>query len=254
MMKTKFQKYAPTLLTILGSVGVICTAAAAAVATPKAAKLLNESEKENEEISTLDKIKIAGPCYIPAASIAVATISCIVGSHIFSIKQQASLMGAYVLVTESYKEYKTKLKELYGEEVHNKIVDSIAAEKSAPTHLHCPGGMFGDSSLDFGNDGETVLFYDEYSRRYFESTIEQVLQAEYHLNRNFVLGADTTVNMFYEFLGINDIEHGNDIGWGYNACDYGWIDFNHRKTVLEDGLECWVIEMVIEPEYGYDEL
>lgn len=50
-----------------------------------------------------------------------------------------------------------------------------------------------------------VLFYDGYSQRYFESKISQVLQAEYHLNRNFAIGADVTLNDFYLFLGIDRI-------------------------------------------------
>lgn len=55
-----------------------------------------------------------------------------------------------------------------------------------------------------------------------------------------------SVNDFYEMLGLSAIDGGEYVGWN---CDDGlyWIDFNHRKTVLDDGLEVYVIEMVWTP-------
>ena len=50
------------------------------------------------------------------------------GANALNRRQQAALTSAYVLVQSSYKEYKGKLKELYGEEAHNAIIDSIAKE------------------------------------------------------------------------------------------------------------------------------
>ena len=40
------------------------------------------------------------------------------------------------------------------------------------------------------------------------------------------------VNDFYEMLGLSAIDGGEYVGWN---CDDGlyWIDFNHRKTVLD---------------------
>ena len=93
-----------------------------------------------------------------------------------------------------------------------------------------------------------VCFYDAFSRRYFESTIAQVLEAEYHLNRNLSLGGDVCINDFYNFLGIEPIDGGDYLSWFYFYEDgISWIDFNHRKTVLEDGLEVYVVDIVYTP-------
>lgn len=97
------------------------------------------------------------------------------------------------------------------------------------------------------------MFYDAFSKRYFEKTIEQVLNAEYYINRNCILKGEVTVNEFYDFLGLKHIDGGDDLIWF--PCDaYLWIDFNHRKVQLEDGLQCYIIEMMFEPmleeEYG----
>ena len=109
------------------------------------------------------------------------------------------------------------------------------------------GTLIGSSSLDFEDAGEEErLFYDAISERYFQATISQVLQAEYHLNRNFALGGGfITLNQFYEFLGIEPVPGGDEVGWMVSDGLY-WVDFDHQKTVVDDGLngevECYIID------------
>lgn len=255
LTKTKrwLQRGSPTILTVLGAVGVVATAVITAKETPKALKLLKASESEKgEELTTFEKIQVTAPAYIPTFIIGVSTIACIFGANVLNKKQQAMLTSAYALVNQSYQEYKNKLKELYGEETHQKIVDSIVKENVKPVSISCPG-ICGSSSLDFDDEEdyeEKRLFYDAFSKRYFESTVEKVIQAEYHLNRNFTLGADTTVNMFYEFLGLDPVDYGDSVGWGFSY-GYSWIDFHHHKTELDDGLQCYIIEMVFEPDSSF---
>ena len=71
----------------------------------------------------------AWKCYIPTAAFGLSTIACIMGANALNSRKQAALTSAYALINQSYKEYKDKLKELYGEEAHNAIVDSIVSEK-----------------------------------------------------------------------------------------------------------------------------
>lgn len=243
-----FRRNSSTILTIVGAAGVVVTAVTAVKATPKALVLLEEAKEEKgEELTTLETVKVAAPVYIPSAVIGASTICCIVGANVLNKRTQAALASAYALVDSSYKEYKTKLKELYGEEVHNNVVNAIVKEKCSDVYLHAPG-LCGSSSLelDEGDESEPRLFYDLYSKRYFETTMEKVLQAEYHLNRNYTLAGSVDLNMFYEFLGLCDIEGGDEIGWSVYD-EIGWVDFNHRKVALDDGLECYVIEMPFEP-------
>lgn len=105
----------------------------------------------------------------------------------------------------------------------------------------------GGSTLDFGDIDEEVLFWDSYSERYFTSTVSRVLQAEYHFNRNYVLRGSASINELYEFLGISGIEHGDDIGFTIST-GLDWVDFDHHKAVLDDGLEAHVIDISFLPE------
>ena len=81
------------------------------------------------------------------------------------------------------------------------------------------------------------------------------MNAEYHLNRNFTMRGYATLNEFYEFLGLEETLFGSMMGWAVDD-DIYWIDFNHRKTELEGGLECYIVEAPFSPsadwrEYSY---
>lgn len=233
---------------------MIATTILAAKASPKAVALLKEAEAEKEEkLTKTEIVKVAGPTYIPTILIGASTLACIFGANVLNKHQQAALMSAYALIDNSYKEYKAKLKELYGEETHNNIVDTIAVEKAEDIHIN---SSYLGSNCDLSteeNGSEPVLFYDEYSSRFFESTIEQVLQAEYHLNRNYVLRGYSDLNELYSFLGLEQTEYGSVMGWAPLDEGMYWIDFNHRKTTLNDGTECYILEMPFEPRLEYFE-
>ena len=251
------KRNASTILTCIGGAGVIVTSVTAVKATPKALQLLDEAKKEKqEELTNTEKIKIAGPIYIPSILIGAGTIACIFGANILNKHNQAALISAYTLAESSFKEYKEKLKELYGEEAHQNIVNSIAVEKAKETHVTA-SYLLGYCDLTADEAcGDPVLFYEEFSGRYFESTIEQVINAEYHLNRNYILRGYSHLNELYEFLGLETTDYGSALGWTPTDEGEFWIEFNHRKVVLDDGLECYILEMPFQPtseflEYNY---
>lgn len=249
--KLLWKRHGSTILSVAGGVGVVLTTVTAVKATPKALESLEEAKKEkNEDLTTIEKIKIAGPKYIPTILIGTSTIACIFGANITNKRHQAALVSAYTLVDSSFKEYKQKLKELYGEETHNNVVDAIAVEK-VDRDWSVSGAYFGQS-CDLANEeacGEPVLFYEEISGRYFESTIEQVLNSMYHLNRNYILRGYAYLNELYDFLGIEQNDYGSVMGWAPNDESEYWIEFNTRKTVLDDGLEVYILELPFEPVY-----
>ena len=109
-------------------------------------------------------------------------------------------------------------------------------------YTYFDGGTLG---FDDVNE-ETLLFYEPYSERYFKSTLYRVLQAEYHINRNFALGADISLNDFYLFLGIEKTDGGDMIGWS-GVDGYEWIDFENIRSTLEDGTPYYIISPMFEP-------
>lgn len=241
------KKHASLILSCAGVAGVVLTSYLTARATIKAVDILS---KEEEELSTKEKIIAVGPTYIPPVIAGVSTIVCILGANVLNQRYQASLTSAYALVSSSYNDYQRKVKEICGEDIHQRIMDELAVEHANDVYIHqeCLLGAC-ETNIDLGTQ-EKVLFYDVFSERYFESTIQQVMAAEYHLNRNYILKGYACLNEFYEFLGLESVKGGDVIGWTPDSELY-WVDFDHRTVTLEDGLECCGIYMCYEPSAEY---
>lgn len=235
------KKNASTILTCIGGSGVVATSVMAAKATPKAMKLIEaKKEEKGEKLTVLETIETAGMTYVPTVITGAATIACIFGANVLNQRKQAALMSAYALLDNSYKEYKKKVDELYGEGSDQEIRDELAKDKYEHVEV---------------NDGKR-LFYDEFSERYFEATTEDVLKAEYELNRMLAQDSGIFLNEFYELLGLEPVNYGDYLGWSafelVETYWYCWVEFDHRKVVMDDGLECTIISMQFEPTFDFE--
>ena len=87
--------------------------------------------------------------------------------------------------------------------------------------------------------------------------MEDVISVEYKLNRQLATLSYATLNDFYKLLGIPTVEEGDILGWSsgqlYEMCWTSWIDFEHEKFELEDGLQCVAIHMPYEPTIDFEE-
>ena len=214
-----------------------------AKATTKATKLLDKAKNEKgEELTKAEVFRVAAPVYIPPVMMGVSTIVCIFGANVLNKRYQASLVSAYAMMDQRYKSYRTKVEELYGEEADDLVKNEIAKDKYEET------GFVKEFE-------DTQLFYEEFSERYFESTIEAVKDAEYHFNRNFALRGVADLNEFYDFLGLEEVDYGHDFGWsqyiGEAYYGYKWVDFTHQMVDMEDGNKCCIIRMPFEPHSDY---
>lgn len=233
-----------TILTWVGGLGVFATAVVTADATTKAVKRVKQAEEaKGEELTKTEVIKAAAPAYVPAIATGGATIACIFGANRLNKRQQASLISGYALLDTSYKEYKKKVEEMYGEDANKKVTEEIAKDHYEET--------------DIMPKDKNRLFYDTFSMRYFESTIEKVQRAEYELNRELSMQDYVYLNEWYDYLGIDGIESGHQYGWttwmNYELYWQNWIDFNHTKTTMDDGLEVIVIDFFTEPQIGFED-
>lgn len=248
LLKTElfFKKNGSTILTVVASCGVVSSVATAITATPKAIKQIHKDSEINhgdpDAYTKLEAFQSAWKYYIPTASLTLGTLSCIFGAHAVDKRRQASLISACVFANDQLSKYKAKVTELYGDDACNEVQKAIMKD--------------GIEDADEPDDKE-LLFYDSHSDRYFTSTIKDVISAEYHLNRNFILRGYTDLNEFYRFLGIDETEFGSEVGWscyvGETTYGYHWIDFTHKFVKFDDNLECYIIETPFEPTVDYME-
>ena len=230
------KKNGSTILTCVGSAGVVATSIMAIKATPKAMILLDDARKEKgDNLTKFEKVMVAGPAYIPAVVVGVSTIACIFGANALNKRQQAALMSAYALLDSTYKEYQSKVVDLYSKEADSQVKKEIAKDK-----------YLGDDKL-VDND---ALFYDEFSGRYFESTNAKVLKAEYETNKKISDHGEACLNDFYRALGLEPTRYGDHLGWSVNDLS---LDFRHEKFILDDGLEGCIITFVQEPILGFED-
>ena len=231
----------PTILTCVGAVGFVCTVVMAAKATPKAVELIKEDSRKEHDgdpyaYTKMEAVRSAWKNYVPAAVTGVAAITCMFGANALNKRQQASIVSAYALLDKAYKEYRGKVKELLGEDGDKQIREEIAKDKCAEKRAPEEGYL---------------LFCDEYRGECFERTMTQVIQAEYHFNRNFALRGEASLNEFYSFLNLEPIDGGDEIGWdmafGDEFAGYSWIDFEHETFTMEDGMECCLINYPYPP-------
>lgn len=164
-------------------------------------------------------------------------------------RNQAALTSAYAMLNESYKQYRQAAKKVYGADAD----DKIHAEMAKDAMIADNGWGYQTYNMDMDTESERILCYDMFSKRYFNTTMAAVINAQYHINRNLQLRGYCCLNEYYEFLGINGVDLGDEMGWNIQEMYEGgemWLDFDNRKTALEDGLECVVISGYEPQQFG----
>lgn len=231
----------PTILTYIGAIGVISTAVLSAKATPKAIKLAEKSKEEKKtELTKVELVVSVLPAYIPTIAMASGTIFCIFGANVLNKKKQASIMSAYAMLNNYHKNYRNVLIEKYGEEVDEDVQAELARQR-------CDYHQIGIETPD-----QKMKFFDQFSGKYFTRYEREIMDAEYHLNRNFIMRGYSNLNEFYTFLGLPETEQGEKIGWScYDG--YCWIDFQHLIMTDRDdpGEQIYMIDYIFEPTEDY---
>ena len=225
----------PTILSLIAVAGVVGTSISVGKATNKATKKLDRvRDQKGEKLNDIEIIAVVAPIFIPSILIGGSTIVCILGANVLNQRRQAALISAYALADNTFKEYREKLIELHGKEMDEEIRGEIARN-------HYDYHVLGIEHPD-----QKVLWYEPYSDTFFEMYEREVMDAEYHVNRNFILASSITLNSFLEMLGLPGMSEGDNIGWC--LCDgYMWIDFEHELMYKSDGTPYYVIQSIFPP-------
>lgn len=237
-MNTRYlKKNAPAILSGIGAVGVITTAILAVKATPKAMHIL---EEKGEEASRTEKILAVTPVYIPAILMGATTITCILSANYLNKERQAMLTSAYAYLNNSYNEYRSTVKDIFGDDADDKVKAEIAKKR------------YTDATKPEPNK---KLFYDQFSERYFEATEQEVMDAVLKLNRHYSIFSEATLNDFYDLLDLEPTDYGGVLGWSYardlELYGYSWIDVKWVPLTMPDNLEAQVITFQIDPSEDY---
>lgn len=235
-------------LTLAASTGVVLTGIFAGTGAIKANKIIKSEEKKaeigNVELTKTDIFLLTWKCYIPAVASCVGSIACIFGLNVLNKKQQEQLISAYALLNNTYHEYRKQVIERYGEDVDDEIRDRIGYKAINEYAYIC--------KTDCDYPDEKAIFYDPISGNSVTKYEREIMAAEYHLNRNFIIFGCVDLNMLYSFLDMPETEDGEKLGW--SLCDgYCWIDIEHTLLSKDDGgMPVYSIDLIVPPHEDYD--
>lgn len=247
----KFNKFlkdnSPTILTVVGAIGVGITAIFAAKDTVKAVKKLEKEHWYYEngknyylrKIPVKTRIKVAGPCYIPTIISGLATISCICGANHLNKNIQKSLTSAYILLDQSYKEYRNTIREAYGNDAESKLVKTLADKKVEGY---------------YPKEEDDDVFFDFLSLQFFHSDLATVREAEKLANDILQRQGYISLRDVHTLMGEDATQIDGDLGWSIEAgklYDYDSIEFNVQEAVKEDGRKYYILDYTDGPSYDY---
>ena len=243
-VKVGFNKNSPAILTGIGITGMLTSTVLAVKATPKALKLLDQAENDKcDELTTVEKIKVAWKPYIPAVISGSVSIACLIGANSAHAKRNAALATAYKISESALTDYRSKVIETVGEKKEKTIREKVDKERlqQAPVSKN--------EVIVTSNDN--TLCFDAISGRYFTSDIEKLKKAENELNKRTLSEMYISLNEFYNEIGLSGNDIGNNLGWNI---DDGLIDLHFSSQLADDGRPCVVVDYHIAPRYGYEKL
>ena len=268
-VKGQVQKHSPEILMGVGVVGVVTSTVMACRATMKLNDILEESKETRDKIKEVENnpkyedkyspedakkdlfinyvqtgMKIA-KLYTPAVVLGGASLGCLLASNDILRKRNAALSAAYMTVDKSFKEYRNRVTERFGEEVEKEIRYGIKAEQLETTVVDEDGN---ETTVTDTVKTMDPNLYSDYARFFDAASPYWQNDPEYNLMflkaqqqyANDLLRAKGRLflNDVYDMLGIEKTKAGQVVGWVYdrenpngdNFVDFGIYDMSKERV------------------------
>lgn len=152
-------------------------------------------------------------------------------------------MSAYILLENTYKNYRNKVAETYGEDADKNIRRQVIEEQ------------YNNQDISLIEGENEVLFFEFNSLRFFETNIHKVLQAECKALTQFEKYGYVSLNDYYSYLGLDPSPYGECMGWsGFQMRSEEYTDqleFRYERVEMSNGLICYNIITNVEPTMDY---
>lgn len=245
----------PVILTAIAVTGTVTTAILASQASFKAAKLISDEEalrKEAQdlheiipteakpiELDTNEKIALVWTLYIPAIGSGLTAVCAMIAATQIGNRRAAAAAAAYSLSEKAFGEYREK------------IVDKIGAKKEEAVRADIAQDRVNRQPVSTNqilmlNDRD-VLCYDQYSGRYFSSDMETLRKAENTINRQLLRETYGSLNDFYELVGLEVIQTGEELGWTSDTD----LELGFHAVLADGERPCMAIEFSTAPKPNY---
>ena len=220
------RKNSPSILAGMAVTGTVATAYLSGKATVAAVRQYDAMDSPPEDPKEI--VKTVYRHYIPAATVGVVTIGCIISGTRIGNRRSAAYAAAYSLSEKAYSEYREKVTEKYGERKEQQIRDEIAQEKvhknPAPETLVVGTGQ--------------VLCCESFTGRYFSCDMESLRKAQNDINSRIVSNDHAYLADFYYIVGLPYTSYSNEIGWDIDRL----LELEFSTVLTEDNRPCLTFE------------
>lgn len=271
----QLKKHSPEILIVAGVVGTVASAVIACKATLKIDEVIEGANEKKRQIykakDAADRNQLeAGQeyteqdykkdltivyvqtgvklvkLYAPAVMLGGLSIASVLASNNILRKRNVALGAAYAAVDKSFKDYRHRVVERFGEEVDKELKYSIKAKKFDETVINPDTGK--EKKVKSTVDVSDAEEYSDYARFFDESSPYWEKDAEYNLmflraeqnyaNDRLRARGYLFLNEVYERLGIKTTKAGQCVGWIYspdnttgdNYVDFGIYNINREKN------------------------
>ena len=267
----QIKKHSPEILLVTGITGVVTSAVMACKATTKVDAIIEESKKSIDmihegmeagnicdvEYTEEDGKKDLAIVYIqtgvkfaklygPSVLLGLTSIGCILASNNIIHKRNVALSAAYTAIDTSFKGYRSRVIERFGESMDRELRYNIKTQEVKDTVVDEETGKKKTvkstvSVVDPNTYSDYARFFDEYCAGWTKDAEYNLMflrQQQNYANELLKSRGHLFLNEVYDMLGIDRTKAGNIVGWIYdekhpigdNFVDFGIYVLDNEKA------------------------
>ena len=267
----QIKKHSPEILLVTGITGVVTSAIMACKATTKVDAIIEESKKSIDmihegmetgnicdvEYTEEDGKKDLAIVYIqtgvkfaklygPSVLLGLTSIGCILASNNIIHKRNVALSAAYTAIDRSFKGYRSRVIERFGENMDRELRYNIKTQEVKDTVVDEETGKKKTvkstvSVVDPNTYSDYARFFDEYCAGWTKDAEYNLMflrQQQNYANELLKSRGHLFLNEVYDMLGIDRTKAGNIVGWIYdekhpigdNFVDFGIYVLDNEKA------------------------
>ncbi|MCM1363436.1 MAG: DUF6353 family protein [Ruminococcus sp.] len=266
----KLKKHSPELLVAAGIVCGIGSIVTACVATTKVDEILGSTKEKVDQIHNgVEKGEIKGQeytaedskkdltivyvqtglkfikLYSPAFILGVLSVTGILGSHHIIKERNVALTAAFATVNDSFKSYRKRVAERFGDEIERELKLGIEKVESEEVTVDENGNAKTEKTV---TKVASRPKYSDFAKVFDETNPNYKKSAEYNLvfikqvenwaNDKLRVTGRLFLNEVYDALGFEPTKAGQVVGWVYDPesrtsdsyVDFGLYDVNNEKA------------------------
>lgn len=285
----KIQKHSPEILMVVGVVGAVASAVVACKATLKVEAVMDDAKEKMSKVHESEEkgctavgmdyshddakkdtviiyaqtgLKLA-KLYAPAVAIGALSLTSILASNNILRKRNVAIAAAYTAVDKSFKDYRSRVIERFGQEVDKELRYNLKAEKTTETVVDEETGEKKKvKKTNFVVNPSDVSGYARFFEKYTvdeegNSILNPHWESNNEYNLMFIKAQENYANdllrakkrLFlndvYEMLGLPATKAGQVVGWIYdpehpigdNYVDFGLYADNLSYSDYANGFD-----------------